>query len=276
MFDTLQEVILLSTVLLTFSNGVIGTGFLVFLVVDKSKNLGIVYLVSNKHLLSQNQENDLRLKLHKKQAKDNIRPKLFDYDEFILNIKGKIIEHPRSDVDLAIIDVTLLFNDTTSFYSFEMEKISDFSCKELLPCADIFFVGYPRCMYDHVNNLPIVRKAMIATHPKIDFNDEPHFIIDGSVYEGSSGSPVFMTVNNDILLVGIIVGTYKYSESIQTNENILKLFDVKIPFPQEVKISYGLGIVLKSSYLLKLLTELRIEKIKSYQNELFSEKDKLT
>ncbi|MBA7545990.1 hypothetical protein ES705_38372 [subsurface metagenome] len=57
---------------------------------------------------------------------------------------------------------------------------------------DILFIGYPNNLYDEENLIPIVRKGITATPISIDFNNEPVFIIDASVFPGSSGSPVLI------------------------------------------------------------------------------------
>jgi hypothetical protein len=57
---------------------------------------------------------------------------------------------------------------------------------------EVIFVGYPSGIYDAVNNLPIIRTGSIATLPQTDYNGNPEFLIDASVFPGSSGSPVLI------------------------------------------------------------------------------------
>jgi hypothetical protein len=57
---------------------------------------------------------------------------------------------------------------------------------------DVVFIGYPNGMWDTLNNLPIVRRGTTATPAAVDFEGHPHFLIDASVFPGSSGSPVFL------------------------------------------------------------------------------------
>ena len=57
---------------------------------------------------------------------------------------------------------------------------------------DVIFVGYPEDAYDQKNNLPVVRKGTTASLPWVDYEGRPEFLIDASVFPGSSGSPVFI------------------------------------------------------------------------------------
>ena len=51
-------------------------------------------------------------------------------------------------------------------------------------------------MYDTKNNTPIIRRGSTATHPNLDFDGVPQYLIDATVFGGSSGSPVFIVDNN--------------------------------------------------------------------------------
>jgi hypothetical protein len=54
---------------------------------------------------------------------------------------------------------------------------------------DIYMVGYPIALWDPYNVLPLARKGVTATPYKYDFNGKKEFLVDISVFEGSSGSP---------------------------------------------------------------------------------------
>ena len=53
-------------------------------------------------------------------------------------------------------------------------------------------IGYPNGLWDQLHNLPIIRKGITATHPKLKLNGKPEFLIDAACFPGSSGSPVFL------------------------------------------------------------------------------------
>ncbi len=57
---------------------------------------------------------------------------------------------------------------------------------------EIVFIGYPSGIWDSSNNLPVVRRGTTATPIAINYENKKQFLIDASVFEGSSGSPVFL------------------------------------------------------------------------------------
>ena len=57
---------------------------------------------------------------------------------------------------------------------------------------EILFVGYPSGISDQFHNLPVARRGITATPASVDYEGRPVFLIDASVYPGSSGSPVFI------------------------------------------------------------------------------------
>lgn len=56
----------------------------------------------------------------------------------------------------------------------------------------VTFFGYPNGIWDTANFLPIARRGVTATPISIDFQGKKQFLIDASVFPGSSGSPVFI------------------------------------------------------------------------------------
>jgi hypothetical protein len=52
-------------------------------------------------------------------------------------------------------------------------------------------VGYPTGLWDDVHNSPLFRTGSTATHPAVDFQGRPEFVVDLACFPGSSGSPVF-------------------------------------------------------------------------------------
>jgi hypothetical protein len=89
------------------------------------------------------------------------------------------------------------------------------------PLENLIFIGYPKGMMDTVNLSPIARRGTFATIPELDFNGKPLILIDGAVFPGSSGSPVFayedgiyrndagdVSFGSRIRLVGLISQAY--------------------------------------------------------------------
>lgn len=61
---------------------------------------------------------------------------------------------------------------------------------------DVLSIGYPLGIMDEKNNFPIFIKGHTATHPNIDYNNTPGFLINSNNYPGSSGSPIILLNSN--------------------------------------------------------------------------------
>lgn len=64
--------------------------------------------------------------------------------------------------------------------------------RDLDAVETVTFIGYPNGLYDRANYTPIVRQGITATPIELDWSGTPCFLIDASVFPGSSGSPVFL------------------------------------------------------------------------------------
>ncbi len=107
--------------------------------------------------------------------------------------------HPDADVDITVAPMGGLihymgsrsmrpfFRSIPSNYVPTEEEVRDMDAVE-----DVMFVGYPNGIFDTKNLMPIVRRGITATPFQIDYEGEPKFLIDASVFPGSSGSPVFL------------------------------------------------------------------------------------
>jgi hypothetical protein len=90
----------------------------------------------------------------------------------------------------------------------DMEYLNDIDLLD-----DIFFIGYPSGLIDTQNLTPLMRRCSFSSIYKEDFSGEATFIIDGSVFPGSSGSPVFH-VGDKVSLLGIVTSSViKQSDS---------------------------------------------------------------
>lgn len=126
---------------------------------------------------------------------------------------------------------------------------------ELTAIEDIVMVGYPIGLWDDVNNRPIVRKGITASHPAVAFKGKREFLIDAACFPGSSGSPVFLLnigsyatrnatcIGHRIKLLGVLYGGPQHTV---TGE--IKILE--IPMAQQAlaisAIPMNLGIVIRS------------------------------
>ena len=172
--------------------------------------------------------------------------------------------HPSPDVDIAICPFAPLEahikqqNNVDLFYrSVTTDMIPD---REQLDKVDalesVTFIGYPNGIWDKANLLPVARRGITASPLAIDFENTPRFLIDASVFGGSSGSPVFLlnqgmysdksgmtTVGSRCLFLGVISAVF-----FRTQLNYI----VSVPIPTQVRPMaeqqemIDLGIVVKA------------------------------
>ena len=212
-----------------------------------------LFLVSNKHVVS-DAESGIVFLTNKDSNGSPILgdPFFLKNDEFAMQWHG----HPNEDVDVSIMPLSwqldmvaeggsnaflrpIILNDVASDDLFENLDVS----------APILFIGFPNGMFDEKHYLPIVRRGYVATTPNLDFNGEPLFLIDASVFPGSSGSPVF-TVGEQIIggtpalkLLGIISAVY--TQSIDGKISWVPAPSNQVPIPT-IEQMIDLGVVFKA------------------------------
>ena len=107
--------------------------------------------------------------------------------------------HPNPAVDVAVMAMGPVFEEMDRrgarpfFPSVNPELYPSATQMAGLDALEqVVFVGYPSGLFDRVNLLPIARRGAAATPLAIDSNGLPAFLVDASVFPGSSGSPVFL------------------------------------------------------------------------------------
>lgn len=179
--------------------------------------------------------------------------------------------HPDKDVDISVMalepllkffkakyDVDLFFRTISSANIPSEEQV-----KEIDALEEVVFIGYPNGIWDRKNFTPIIRKGTTATPFSLDFEGKKQFIIDASVFGGSSGSPLFlinsgMYVNkngeivagNRFFFLGVVSAVF-----VKQSVNDI----VSVPIPTSTKnVALGqemidLGIVYKSSLVVETI-----------------------
>ena len=126
-------------------------------------------------------------------------------DGFTLNIGAQDwpnmwFGHPDPSIDIAICPLIPLLNFVKEqhgadlfFRAVETSMIpNEQQTRDLDAVEPVTFVGYPNGVWDSKNLLPVARRGTTASPIEVDFEGTPRFLIDASVFGGSSGSPVFI------------------------------------------------------------------------------------
>jgi hypothetical protein len=173
-----------------------GTGFIY--AVDTGPNERAQFLVTNKHVIEDSTSATIRFIAG--HDPEMTRPALgVTHTVNVHEVETVFTGHPDPAIDVAIAPITpwLTLLEQQGHHVF-LRSINPAlamseSDGELLDAVEpITFVGYPNGLYDEVNFLPIARRGFTATPPMVDYGGEPVFLIDASVFPGSSGSPVLV------------------------------------------------------------------------------------
>lgn len=266
---TLTEQIMYSTVKIETEKG-ISSSFLFQFEPDDDPSKKIPCLVTNRHVFK---DSIIKGKFifHESDV-SNYSPsgKVFSLD---INLENFIVNHPNPSIDLCAIPLnpilsSLKHDKGISPFMIYLDKSilpSDEIIKNLSAVEDVLMVGYPIGLYDEANNFPIFRKGITSSHPAIDFNKNPEFMIDASCFPGSSGSPVFLynsgaygfgsnlVIGNRLLLLGIL-----HSGAEMESENRIVSRDIpSLPvLTSQYNIMLNLGYVIKSNQLNGIKSEL--------------------
>lgn len=193
--QTITEQLLFSTVrITTTAAGQIGSGTGFLLAEERPEGGTTILLVTNKHVIAGAEQ----VTLHMIAAGPAGTPALGS-GLTLTCFPEQFTGHPDPEIDIAMIGVggalqQLADRGTPAFF----RSVSPSMCatKETLedyePIEPVTFIGYPSGLYDSASLLPIVRQGFAATAMNIDYEAKPVFLIDASVFPGSSGSPVFL------------------------------------------------------------------------------------
>lgn len=192
--ETISEKLQYSTLRIETIDGSTGTGFFFTFKINRRS---VPVIITNKHVINNNENENVSFYLHSKEIKYN-EPS----DEKInIDFNTRWYFHPTHD--LAFCFAAPLFNRIKEmkkevFYqAIDTDFIwNNYQLEELSAIEDVVMVGYPNGLWDEKNNLPLFRKGITSSHPAIDFNKKGVGVVDMACFPGSSGSPIFIMKEN--------------------------------------------------------------------------------
>ena len=180
-----------------FQDGSVGTGTGFFFHFASSVDgRSIPTIVTNKHVVSDAPIGKIHLTF-RDDAGDPIIGRHLALQ--IDNFSPAWVHHPDPNVDLCVLPINHLLSHLDSqgqrfFYIALDESLipTEQELMDLMALEDILMIGYPNGIWDSTNNMPIFRRGVTATHPRIDYEGRKEFVVDAACFPGSSGSPIFL------------------------------------------------------------------------------------
>lgn len=221
--DTAAKQLMFSTVRITTiatDGGVsFGTGFLMD--IDPKPGFQTPVLITNKHVVA---GADVMQFAFTKQQPNADQPILGEtHMVTITEAAAAWTGHPDPTIDVTVMPLATVISQATEPLFYRLLPITLFPTPEVAETLDaleeITFVGYPNGYQDDQHKTPIFRRGITATPVALPFSGRPVFLVDGSVFGGSSGSPALIlnegsykhgngiAIGSRLLLVGIIAET---------------------------------------------------------------------
>lgn len=166
-----------------------------------AEQINVPVIVTNKHVLNRATSVKLRLSTYpgdKDISHDGSVEGHLPID-LVFDVTEGVIGHPDPSVDLCVFNCSVLFSLLPAgkklrlFFLDKGWQVDNARQKFVRPIESVIMLGYPNGLWDEVNNRPVARSGLTASHPFIPWNGQRQFLIDMACFPGSSGSPVFLT-----------------------------------------------------------------------------------
>jgi len=179
----------------------------------------------------------------------------------------KWIRHPDKSVDLCALPFASVWPGLGSsgvqpFYQSFINSLipTEETIQQLTAVEDILMVGYPDGRWDEVNGLPLVRRGITASDPRIDFGGLPEFATDIACFAGSSGSPIllfnahgYIQRPNMSFVPGeriLLLGVHVEGDEITVDGEIVSVKTATSKKKAQVSFPMNLGLAIKARQLL--------------------------
>jgi V8-like Glu-specific endopeptidase len=200
-----------------------GTGFF-FNFSTQADSTPIVAVITNKHVIKDALYGNMLLR--KADVDDSVSKQSVNVR--FIDPEVNWLMHPDPDVDLCLYPLNRAIRAMSSngeklfLSTLNLGLINNDLAFDAI--EDVLMIGYPNGLWDDVNNMPIVRKGVTATHVEIDYRGKKEFVIDAACFPGSSGSPVFIVKSG--------VFSDKFGQSMVASGSLLRFVGVLYAGPQ--------------------------------------------
>ena len=248
----------------------VGTGFMHRFC--ETGDEAIQCVVTNRHVISESVLCELVFRSRKVDAVD--APVVASTIRFEEGFEERWFKHPDERVDLAVLPVSnefrqMLGNGFTPLYKATQlsQLVTAEAAAKLNAVEEIPMVGYPNGLWDETNNLPITRRGITASPVSVGWNGRNEFLIDCSVYPGSSGSPIYLfspsgtrlsvehrlIPTNQVMLLGVVKSVFVHTVGgeVQVSPAPTASEERGIPIPND------LGLCTRADELLYFETHFR-------------------
>jgi hypothetical protein len=240
----------------------VGTGFFFSFKVSESEHIPII--VTNCHVIEDSARGIFQLT----RADENNNPMIGEFENIIIDRFEQVwLRHPNQAVDLCVMPLAPLLreaqkqNERFFFRSLDENLLpTQQLLTELTALEEILMIGYPVGIWDSVNNMPVFRRGITATHPNLNYEGREEFLIDAACFPGSSGSPVLLynlgsyasrqggtVIGTRISLLGVLYAGPQYT--VEGEIKVVPIPTQMTPIPTS-KIPINLGVVVKARKLL--------------------------
>jgi len=223
--NTLSKNLMFSTVRITArgpgNREWYGTAFIMDVSAGAVDGSHIPMLVTNRHVVGDAVMMQFEFT---KRAADDDQPMLGEtYQTWIVNAAAAWTFHPDPAIDVAVMPLADVIRQVQEPLFYRPIPVTWFPTPEVADgldaLEDITFIGYPNGEQDTTHKTPIFRRGITATPVALPFSGRPVFLIDGSVFGGSSGSPALilnegsyktpdgLAIGTRVILVGIVAET---------------------------------------------------------------------
>jgi hypothetical protein len=246
-----------------------GTGF----ILELTREEGYAYfVVTNKHVIA---DAEIIKIYFLRSSEQGI---LLGRGYMLTSTQSDWVLHPNLDIAMLPLSQYLTENiqDPNEIYFTRIEEnwiLNDSHLGDIDYVEEVSFFGYPIGLWDTNNLTPIHRRGVTATPIALDFEGEQYFLIDASVFHGSSGSPVFImdvggtyfsparkgtVVGKRVIFLGMLTDGYYRDEQGS-------LCQSQIPISQEetdeIHEMIDIGGVIKSTVIFRWVTTLLDERL---------------